>query len=319
LEHKKISAVAHRIVHGGERFRKTTKLDIETERKIEELSYLAPLHNPRALRWIDAAREVLGERVLQCGVFDTAFYADLPEVASMYALPAQLCREHGIRRYGFHGLAHGAMNRRWRELRPELENGGRVISLQLGSGCSMTATLCGKAQDTSMGFSPLEGLVMATRSGDVDAGVLAFLQRTQKLTTEEMESLLNNKSGLLGVSEISNDMRVLLASDDPRAARAVELYCYRARKYLGAYLTVLGGADGVLFGGGVGENAAVVREKILSGMEWCGIELDRDANNKATGCEALISTSQSKIEVWVVPVDEATSLAREASLLVRQL
>jgi acetate kinase len=163
-----------------------------------------------------------------------------------------------------------------------------------------------------MGFSPLEGLVMATRSGDVDAGVLAYLQREAGLLPHKVESLLNNSSGLLGVSEISGDMRVLLTSDDPRAAQAVELYCYRARKYLGAYLAVLGGADAVLFGGGVGENAAPVRERILSGLDWCGLRLDRTANDSATGHETRISAPGSRIEAWVVPVDEAAALAREA-------
>ncbi|MDF2439983.1 MAG: acetate kinase [Abditibacteriota bacterium] len=314
---KTFTVVAHRIVHGGAQFTTTTHLTADTESAIADLSPLAPLHNPRALRWSTACRAVLGDKVLQVGVFDTAFTAHLPAVAATYALPGEICRKHGIRRFGFHGLAHSAMNRRWRQLRPDIENGGRVISLQLGSGCSITAVACGVPQDTSMGFSTLEGLVMATRSGDVDAGVLAFLQRTENLSPNEIESLLNTKSGLLGVSGISGDMRVLLESDDPRAALAVELFCYRARKYLGAYLAVLGGADAVLFGGGVGENAAPIRERILSGLEWCGLIFDGAANAAATGCEARISSSDSRIEVWVVPVDEATTLAQEAVALLR--
>ncbi len=182
-----VAVVAHRIVHGGARFTAATLLDAEAERAIEELSPLAPLHNPRALRWIAAARSVLGAGVLQVGVFDTAFFNGLPEVAATYALPRDLCEKHGIRRFGFHGLAHQAMNRRWRELRPDIENGGRVISLQLGSGCSMAATHNGAPQDTSMGFSPLEGLVMATRAGDVDAGLVAYLQREEGLLPYEIE------------------------------------------------------------------------------------------------------------------------------------
>jgi acetate kinase len=313
-----VAVVAHRIVHGGAQFTAPTPLDAEAERAIGELSLLAPLHNPRALRWIEAARSVLGAAVLQVGVFDTAFFAQLPEVAATYALPRDLCKKHGIRRYGFHGLAHGAMNRRWRELRPDIENGGRVISLQLGAGCSMTATRDGKPQDTSMGFSPLEGLVMATRCGDVDAGVLAYLQREEGLLPYEIESLLNTESGLLGVSEISADMRDLLESDAPAARLAVELYCYRARKYLGAYLAVLGGADAIVFGGGVGENAAPVRERILSGLEWCGLVLDKKANAAATGMEARISAPQSGIEAWVIPVDEAATLAQEGFAVWRR-
>ncbi len=306
-----VAAASHRIVHGGARFTAPTILDAQALRELGELSHLAPLHNPRALRWIAACRAVLGEDVPQIGVFDTAFFADLPAVAATYALPRELCLKHGIRRYGFHGLAHGAMNRRWREIRPDLARGGRVISLQLGSGCSAAATLNGEPQDTSMGFSPLEGLVMATRCGDVDAGALTFLQRQENLSPDELETLLGQKSGLLGVSGISGDMRVLLASDDPRAKLAVDLFCYRARKTLGAYLTVLGGADAVLFGGGIGENAAPIRERILSGLEWCGLTLDRAANAAATG-EARISAPGSRIEAWVVPVDEAQTLAQEA-------
>ncbi len=309
---KNISIVAHRIVHGGAHFTKPTRLDAESERAIGELSHLAPLHNPRALRWIAVCREVLGEQVLQIGIFDTAFFAQLPAVAATYALPHELCEKHGIRRFGFHGLAHNAMNRRWQQIRPQLEKGGRVISLQLGSGCSITASTCGVPQDTSMGFSPLEGLVMSTRSGDVDAGVLAFLQRAENLSPDDLESLLNSKSGLLGVSDLSGDMRELLESDTPAARLAVELYCYRARKYIGAYLTVLGGADAILFGGGVGENAAPIRERILSGLEWCGLVFDRAANVAAIGSEARISTPGSRIEAWVVPVDEAQVLAQEA-------
>ena len=312
-----IIAAAHRIVHGGARFTAPTWLDAEAEIAIGELSPLAPLHNPRALRWIAACRSVLGDNVLQVGVFDTAFTAHLPAVAATYALPSEICRKHGIRRFGFHGLAHSAMTRRWQQLRPDIKNGGRVISLQLGSGCSITATARGVPQDTSMGFSPLEGLVMSTRCGDVDAGVLAFLQRAENLSPDALESLLNTRSGLLGVSGISGDMRVLLESDALEARLAVDLFCYRTRKYIGAYLTVLGGADAILFGGGVGENAAPIRERILSGLEWCGLIFDRAANAAAMGCEARISAPDSRIEVWVVPVDEATTLAQEAVFMLR--
>ncbi len=313
---KNLAAVSHRIVHGGARFTAPTRLDADAEREIGQLSHLAPLHNPRALRWIKACRAVLSDATLQIGVFDTAFYAQLPVVAATYALPGELCRKYGIRRFGFHGLAHGAMWSRWRQLKPDVEEGGRVISLQLGSGCSITATARGLPQDTSMGFSPLEGLVMSTRCGDVDAGLLTFLQREENLSPDDLESLLNTKSGLLGLSEQSGDMRELLQSQSPDAKLAIELFCYRARKYLGAYLTVLGGADAVLFGGGVGENAAPIRERILSGLEWCGLTLDRAANDSAKGREARISAPGSRIEAWIVPVDEAKVLAQEAVALL---
>lgn len=250
-----VDAVAHRVVHGGARFTDSCLLDREVEREIERLAPLAPLHNPAALRWIDATREVFGINVAQVAVFDTAFFAALPKVARTYAIPHELAEKHGLRRYGFHGLAHQAMWRRWCELRPGIHGGGRVITLQLGSGCSITATDQGMPRDTSMGFSPLEGLMMATRSGDVDVGLITFLQRQESLTPDQTERLLNEHSGLLGVSGISADMRLLLESQDERARLAVDLYCYRARKYLGAYLAVLGGADAIVFGGGAGENS----------------------------------------------------------------
>ncbi len=305
---EKVAAVAHRVVHGGVLFTAPCRLDDAVQVEIERLASLAPLHNPRALEWIRACRALFGAETAQVAVFDTAFYATLPEVAATYALPQALCRKHDIRRYGFHGLAHQAMWRRWRERRP----GGRVISLQLGAGCSITAVRDGQAVDTSMGFSPLEGLVMATRSGDVDPGLLLFLQRAEGLTPERMQQLLNEESGLLGLSGASADMRALLAADDATARLAVEIYCYRARKYLGAYLAVLGGADAILFGGGVGEHAAPVRARILAGLEWAGIRIDAAANAAANAGERRISVPDSRVEAWIVPVDEAALLAEEA-------
>ncbi|MBI3054929.1 MAG: acetate/propionate family kinase [Betaproteobacteria bacterium] len=304
--------VAHRVVHGGAHLTSTRRIDAEVEAEIERLAPLAPLHNPVALAWIRVCREALGTHISQVAVFDTAFYAQLPEVAATYALPRELSARHRLRRYGFHGLAHQALWSRWRELRPDVSAGGRVISFHLGAGCSVTAIDRGRALDTSMGFSPLEGLMMATRSGDVDPGLVTFLQRVEGMSAPDVEQLLNERSGLLGVSGTSGDMRQLLGTDDPHARLAVQLYCYRARKYLGAYLTVLGGADAILFGGGVGENAAAVRAGILEGLDWAGIRLDAAANAATTGREGRISAADSRIEAWVIPVDEARILAREA-------
>ena len=205
-----VAAVAHRIVHGGARLTAPCRIDAAVEAEIERLVPLAPLHNPRALEWIRACRALLGAETTQVAVFDTAFYGSLPEVAATYALPRALCAHHGVRRYGFHGIAHQAMWRRWCELAPDLATGGRVISLQLGAGCSITAVRDGQVVDTSMGFSPLEGLVMATRPGDVDPGLLLFLQRAERLTPERMERLLNEEAGLLGLSGASGDMGALL-------------------------------------------------------------------------------------------------------------
>jgi acetate kinase len=304
-------AVSHRVVHGGERLVASCLIDRDVEDEIERLSPLAPLHNPVALRWIRACREALCPAVAQVAVFDTAFYADMPDAARLYALPRELCRRLEIWRYGFHGTAHRAMWRRWAELRPDLKGGGRAISLQLGAGSSMTAVRGGRAVDTSMGFSPLEGLVMATRPGDIDPGLCLYLQRAGGLSAEEVEALLNRSSGLKGLAG-EGAMEALLKRDDPEARAAVDLYCYRARKYLGAYLSVLGGADAVLFGGGVGENAPYRRERILEGMGWLGIELDEDANASAVGVERRVSASGSRTEVWAMKVDEASQLAMEA-------
>ncbi|HET7061930.1 MAG TPA: acetate/propionate family kinase [Nitrosospira sp.] len=314
------SAAAHRVVHGGKNLTESRLIDEKVEQEIERLAVLAPLHNPVALRWIRAARQVLGPAVPQVAVFDTAFFTALPEVARIYAIPHELTEQHGLWRYGFHGLAHQAMWLGWREQIPGDSLKGKVISLQLGSGCSITATAGGVPQDTSMGFSPLEGLVMATRSGDIDAGLVTFLEDEKGFGPEQVDELLNERSGLSGVSGISADIRELLSSANDQARLAVDLYCYRARKYVGSYLAVLNGADAIIFGGGVGENAAVVREKILEGMEWCGIELDqkknRDHDRKEISC---ISREASRVEVWVIPVNEAALLAQEAESVLRNL
>lgn len=313
----KVAVVAHRIVHGGSRLTAPCWLDAEVEAEIRRLAPLAPLHNPLALRWVAACRAVFGEEIGQVAVFDTAFYVKLPEAAATYALPQEPCRKYGIRRYGFHGIAHQAMWRRWRELRPGIVDGGRVISLQLGAGCSISAIRDGQAVDTSMGFSPLEGLVMATRSGDVDPGVLLYLLREGRMTVDELDRMLNQESGLRGMAGES-DMRRLLDSDEAAAQLAVELYCYRARKYVGAYLAVLGGADAILFGGGVGEHAPEIRERILAGMEWAGIVLDRELNHAANGSEACISRDDGPVAVWAITVDESQLLAEEAASLLMQ-
>lgn len=305
-------AVAHRIVHGGERFTESCLLDEVARREIVRLAPLAPLHNTRALAWIAAVEQWLGKGVPQVGVFDTAFYAGLPAVARYYALPFELAGAHGIRRYGFHGIAHRHMLESWRER----GGAGRAISLQLGGGCSITASREAVAQDTSMGFSPLEGLVMATRGGDLDPGVVFHLARSSGWSLEEIEAMLNERAGLLGLSGESGDMRTLLASEHPQARLAVDLYGYRARKYLGGYLAVLGGAEAVLFAGGVGENAPAVRARILEGMEWAGIALDAERNATAVGVAARISRDDSRIAVWVLPVDEERALAREALAVV---
>lgn len=303
------TAVVHRVVHGGARLTQARLIDNEVEREIEALAPLAPLHNPRALAWIAAARQAI-KAAPHIAVFDTAFFADMPAVATQYALPHELVMRHRIRRYGFHGLAHEAMWHRWRALRPA--GGSRLISLQLGAGCSITATADGKPLDTSMGFSPLEGLVMATRSGDIDPGLATFLHQAAGVSPDDLHTLLNRASGLLGVSSLSADMRAIVQADTPATRLAFALYCYRARKYIGAYLAVLGGVDAIVFGGGVGENLAPVREAILSGWDWIGLRLDTARNAAAIGREGRIAADNSAVEAWVTPVDEARMMAEQA-------
>jgi acetate kinase len=307
-------AVVHRFVHGGADLVEPCVITPQVQQRILDLAPLAPLHNPAAVAWLQACRTVLGPRIPHIAVFDTAFYAAMPQVARQYALPRRLTETLGLRRYGFHGLAHEGMLRRWRALEPAAAPDARVISLQLGAGCSITATRGGTPVDTSMGFSPLEGLVMATRCGDIDAGLLLHLQRTQGLSPADLERLLNAESGLLGVSGISADMRDLLASGDAAARLAVDLFCYRARKYVGAYMAALGGVDAVLFGGGIGENSAEVRERVLGGFGWAGLELDAEANRRAIGIEARISPAGAAAglpAVWSMTVDEARVLAEQ--------
>ncbi len=314
-----ISTAAHRIVHGGSALTASCLINEKVEKEIDRLSILAPLHNPIALNWVRACWTVIGAAIPQIAVFDTAYYTSMPDVSKIYALPKDLCSKHGIKRYGFHGIAHQAMLQRLIKLRPDIGNQGKVISIQLGSGCSITAIKEGTPVDTSMGFSPNEGLVMSTRSGDIDPGVIAYLHNKAGLSINEIDKTVNKSSGLLGVSGVSGDMKTLLGSDEPDAVLAVNLYCYRAKKYLGAYMAALGGADCVLFGGGVGENAPRIRTKILENMDWCGISLDRQANDKMTGREGYISADKSTVDVIVIPVDEADVLAKEAEDLIGRI
>ena len=306
-------AIAHRIVHGGTRFLRPTRIDRDVIAAIEQLSPLAPLHNPAALRWVQATREIWGEQLPQVAVFDTAFFAHMPRRAAEYALPASLGVERGVRRYGFHGLAHEFMWHRWCELNPQLPDGGRLITLQLGGGCSVAAIDRGRPLDVSMGFSPLEGLVMATRAGDIDAAVVPYLEQQLSTSGAEVIELLNNRCGLAGVAGSKANPSELLEDDAPQAQFAVELYCYRIRKYLGAFMAVLEGCDGIVFGGGVGEHAPGVRSRALAGLGWAGVAVDEARNEAARGGEARISAADAAVGVQVIAVDEESLLARAAA------
>ncbi|WP_373063516.1 acetate/propionate family kinase [Gemmatimonas sp.] len=311
-----LHAVGHRVVHGGERFRSSVAIDSSVLHGIEETIELAPLHNPHNLRGIEAARAALGAGVPQVAVFDTAFHHTLPEHAYLYAIPYPLYRRHKVRRYGFHGTSHRSIAYRWRTLTGRNRADVRIVTLHLGNGCSACAIKGGESIDTSMGFTPLEGLVMGTRSGDIDAALLDYVAAKEGLTLPQVEALLNNQSGLLGISGLTNDMRDLLAEaeehQDRRAKLAIDIFCYRARKYVGSYLAALGGADAIVFAGGIGENSAEIRRRICEGLQWAGLYVDPIANESLVGGrEGRFSTDNSTLAAWVVPTDEELLIARD--------
>jgi acetate kinase len=313
-------AVGHRVVHGGDRFVGPALIDDKVIEEIEALGELAPLHNLPALDAIRAARAILGPSIPMVATFDTAFHRSLPERAARYAIPPELAEKHRVYRYGFHGLAHRYMAERCAALSGRPIDETKLITLQLGNGCSATAIDGGLSIDTSMGFTPLEGLVMGTRSGDIDPSVIGYLACREGVAPEEVEHRLNTASGLQGISGRSHDMRELLQAEsrgDARAALAVETFCYRARKYVGAYLAALGGADALVFGGGIGENAPVVRSRICDGLEWCGLTLDPDRNERTTGSERTISAEGSKVQAYVIAVDEEVVIARDTERCLR--
>jgi acetate kinase len=311
-----IHAVGHRVVHGGEQFSHSTRIDDGVRRELEELIELAPLHNPHNLRGIAAVRTVLGAGVPQVAVFDTAFHHSLPEVSYLYAIPYQLYRRYRVRRYGFHGTSHRYIAYRYRQLTGRTREDTRIITLHLGNGASACAIVAGGSMDTSMGFTPLEGLVMGTRSGDVDPAILDFIAAKEGLSLSDVEALLNKQSGLLGVSGLTADMRELLAEDrehsDRRARLAVDLFAYRAKKYLGAYLAAMNGADAIVFSGGIGENSPEVRARICEGLDWLGIAVDDGRNAALTnGAEGRMERDGSRVQLWVIPTDEELLIARD--------
>lgn len=316
-----LNAVGHRVVHGGERFAEPTLIDSQVLEAIDEVSNLAPLHNLPSLAAIREARSVLGTAIPMVATFDTAFHRTLPEPASHYAIPSELAAKHHIRRYGFHGLAHRYMMERYAAMTATPLEEAKLITLQLGNGCSATAIEGGRSVDTSMGFTPLEGLIMGTRSGDVDPTLAGFLARREHVEIETAEDWLNTRSGLLGVSGHSRDMRELLEAErggEEQASLAVEMFCYRIKKYIGAYLAVLNGADGIIFGGGIGENTPEVRTRILAGMEWCGLKVDEKRNLRAKGHESRITADDAKLHAYVIPVNEALVIARDTVRCLRQ-
>jgi acetate kinase len=310
-----VSVVTHRIVHGGEKFTEGTLLTDELLAEMEKLNPLAPLHNPVIIAGIREMRKLF-PAVPHVGVFDTAFHHTLPAYAFLYGLPYEFYEKKAVRRYGFHGASHHYVSLRAAEFLKRRPNELRLVSCHLGNGSSLCAVNHGRSVDTTMGFTPLDGLIMGTRCGDLDPGVLAFLEREAKLSASQSEEVLNKKSGLLGLSGVSSDMREVLKAADQghqRALLALKAYCYRVRKYIGAYVAAMGGLDTVVFTGGVGQGSAVVRALALQGLECMGIKLDAEHNRDARGEEiARISTDDSKVAVLVVPTDEERMMAREA-------
>jgi len=319
-----IHAVGHRVVHGAEKFTMSVLLDDKVIEQIEDSIDLAPLHNPANLKGIVAARELLGPAVPQVAVFDTAFHSTMPETSYIYAIPYQLYRRYRIRRYGFHGTSHRYVAYRYRHLvglKPEQTN---IITLHLGNGCSACAIKNGESIDTSMGFTPLEGLVMGTRGGDIDPSLVEFIRQKEGISGREIDAMLNKQSGLLGISGLTNDMRELLDEErekqDRRVRLAIDIFCIRARKYIGAYLAEMNGADAIVFTGGIGENSPAIRERICNGLDWLGLTIDKEKNNALVpGKEGKISTDDARLKAFVIPTNEELLIARDTVRCVKNV
>ena len=316
---EELDAVGHRMVHGGEKFNKSVLLTPEVMEAFAACNDLAPLHNPANIKGVNAVAALL-PNIPQVGVFDTAFHQTMPDYAYMYALPYELYAKYGVRRYGFHGTSHRYVSQRVCEFLGVKPEGKKIITCHIGNGASIAAVKDGKCVDTSMGLTPLEGLIMGTRSGDIDAGAVTFLMDKLNLDTKGISNLLNKKSGLLGVSEGSSDFRDILAgiaNGNDKARLAKEMYCYRIKKYIGEYAAAMGGVDIILFTGGAGENQYEVREGATKGLEFMGIKLD-DAKNKACRAkEAILSADDSKVTICCIPTDEELMIALDTLELTK--
>ena len=314
-----INAVGHRMVHGGERFSESVLLNKEVLDAFIACNDLAPLHNPANLKGVNAVSAIL-PNVPQVGVFDTAFHQTMPDYAYMYAIPYELYEKYGVRRYGFHGTSHRYVSQRVCEFLGVDPKGKKIITCHIGNGGSISAIKDGKCIDTSMGLTPLEGLVMGTRSGDIDAGAVTFIMEKEGLNATGISNLLNKKSGVLGVSGVSSDMRELdasVAAGNPKAILAEKMYFYRIKKYIGAYAAALGGVDIILFTGGVGENQANCRSEVCEGLEFMGVKIDLE-KNKVRGEEAIISADDSKVTVAVIPTDEELMIASDTLAILNK-
>ena len=313
-----IGAVGHRVVHGGEQFNESVLIDDEVTNMIEECIDLAPLHNPPNLKGIYAINEFM-PGTPQVAVFDTAFHQTLPDYAYFYPLPYSLYEKHNIRRYGFHGTSHRYVSKRVCEFLDVPYNSQRIITAHVGNGVSTAAILNGKSIDTSMGMNPVEGLMMGTRTGDIDPGVISYVMEKEHLGTQGVSTLINKFSGVLGISGISSDMREIedaVNRGEERAILAMKMYNYRIKKYIGSYAAVLGGVDILVFTGGVGENMVSMRKAVCENMEYMGIELDDDLNAATQSKEAVISKPTSKVKVVIIPTDEELTIAQDTSQIL---
>jgi len=319
-----IHAVGHRVVHGGERFKASVRISDKVIGGIEDCIELAPLHNPANVKGIRATQSLLGDAIPQVAVFDTSFHSTMPESSFIYGIPYQFYRRYKIRRYGFHGTSHRYVAYRYRLLKKIPREQVNIISLHLGNGCSACAIKNGESFVTSMGFTPLEGLLMGTRSGDVDGSILDYLSHKEGLSLQEMDVVLNKQSGLLGVSGLTSDMRELLAEEsenqDRRAKLAIDIFCQRVKRYIGGYLAEMAGASAVVFTAGIGENSPAVRERICKGLEGLGIILDPEMNKQMhAGKVGVISTPDSKIELHVISTNEELLIARDTVRVVKNV
>lgn len=314
---EELDAVGHRMVHGGEKFNKSVRLTPEVMKAFAECNDLAPLHNPANIKGVNAVTALL-PNIPQVGVFDTAFHQTMPDYAYMYALPYNLYKEYGVRRYGFHGTSHRYVSQRVCEFLSCKPEEKRIITCHIGNGASIAAVKYGKCVDTSMGLTPLEGLMMGTRTGDIDAGAVTYLMDKFNLDTKGISDLLNKKSGLAGVSEGSSDFRDILAgiaAGNDKARLAKEMYTYRIKKYIGAYAAAMGGVDIILFTGGAGENQWEVREGATNGLEYMGVKMDQTKNRSCRATEAILSADDSKVTVCCIPTDEELMIALDTQAL----
>ncbi len=313
-----LDAVGHRMVHGGEKFNKSVLLTPEVMKEFAACNDLAPLHNPANIKGVNAVKALLPQ-IPQVGVFDTAFHQTMPDYAYMYALPYELYKKYGVRRYGFHGTSHRYVYQRVCEYLGIQAEGKKIITCHIGNGASIAAVKDGKCVDTSMGLTPLEGLIMGTRSGDIDAGAVTFLMDKLNLDTKGLSDLLNKKSGLAGVSELSSDFRDILAgiaAGNDKARLAKEMYTYRIKKYIGQYAAAMGGVDVIVFTGGAGENQWEVREGATRDLEFMGIKMDEKRNRSCRATEAILSADESKVTVCCIPTDEELMIAMDTEALV---